>query len=682
MTGGLIQLVTSGKQDVSLTYNPQITFFKKVYRRHTNFSLEIKEIYPDQQPDYENVVSFTLDNADLLHRCFIQIDLPQLSFNDSTILNENYLNWKVNYLQRLTNNINKWKTLYINLQNYASIQLMLYQQLQILFLSDNITLITIQDYVIRFNNSNKIKINLYSNLIDVDIYNKINMSTYLLGITQLLTYSDVAPSPNYITLSSIKTHLDNQYKIIYEYLTYYHTNWKDSQKKYDVINSNKVNFAWNEFLGNFYFTQFELEIGGQVVEQYSSDQLHIYQMHNLIEDKINNYYNMIGHIESLNKFNNLDKPGKTLIVPLLFWFCRRSGSSLPLVAMRNTSVNINLTLNKLKYLLYFIDYENEYNNFLSLTLPIDTSPNTNLNYESYKYNVDAKTITYNLININYEALSHIYNSLKSDDLNFILNTYGILYNNKYVLTLNEWIIFKNDLKNNQSLMIKIGGYENYLDYNYLLNLIPKPNIKLLCENVFIDDVERNKFASSKLEYIVDMFQENIFDINNLTIFDGTISIDKPSKYINWMIQPKTFLYGLSQYSKVTPYVYDFSKYFKNTIFNKQSITLNQLEHHNTYLYKSFYSYVLGFKTLNRILPDGVYYYNYAIYPEDQQPSGTANFSIITEKKIKFDMNQNFLQEYFNSKLNPSNVNIQLKVLSLNYNLFVIHEGIGRLVFIN
>jgi hypothetical protein len=44
MAGGLIQLVTSGKQDTALTYNPEITFFKKVYRRHTNFSLELKEI--------------------------------------------------------------------------------------------------------------------------------------------------------------------------------------------------------------------------------------------------------------------------------------------------------------------------------------------------------------------------------------------------------------------------------------------------------------------------------------------------------------------------------------------------------------------------------------------------------------------------------------------------------------
>ena len=43
MTGGLMQLVAYGAQDVYLTGNPQITFFKVVYRRHTNFSMEAIE---------------------------------------------------------------------------------------------------------------------------------------------------------------------------------------------------------------------------------------------------------------------------------------------------------------------------------------------------------------------------------------------------------------------------------------------------------------------------------------------------------------------------------------------------------------------------------------------------------------------------------------------------------------
>ena len=41
MGGGLMQLVAMGAQDVFLTGNPQITFFKVVYRRHTNFSKEV-----------------------------------------------------------------------------------------------------------------------------------------------------------------------------------------------------------------------------------------------------------------------------------------------------------------------------------------------------------------------------------------------------------------------------------------------------------------------------------------------------------------------------------------------------------------------------------------------------------------------------------------------------------------
>ena len=40
MTGGLIQLVSYGAQDVYLTSNPQITFFKIVYRSYTHFAME------------------------------------------------------------------------------------------------------------------------------------------------------------------------------------------------------------------------------------------------------------------------------------------------------------------------------------------------------------------------------------------------------------------------------------------------------------------------------------------------------------------------------------------------------------------------------------------------------------------------------------------------------------------
>ena len=43
MVGGLIQLFVYGNEDIYLTGNPQITYFKSIYRRHTNFSWRILE---------------------------------------------------------------------------------------------------------------------------------------------------------------------------------------------------------------------------------------------------------------------------------------------------------------------------------------------------------------------------------------------------------------------------------------------------------------------------------------------------------------------------------------------------------------------------------------------------------------------------------------------------------------
>ena len=46
MGGGLMQLVAYGAQDAFLTGNPEITFFKIVYRRHTNFAMEsIQQVF-------------------------------------------------------------------------------------------------------------------------------------------------------------------------------------------------------------------------------------------------------------------------------------------------------------------------------------------------------------------------------------------------------------------------------------------------------------------------------------------------------------------------------------------------------------------------------------------------------------------------------------------------------------
>jgi hypothetical protein len=76
MGGGLLQLVAYGAQDVSLTGNPQITFFIAVYRRHTNFAIEAIQQTFNGTPDYGSRVTCTIArNGDLIHRVYMAVDL-------------------------------------------------------------------------------------------------------------------------------------------------------------------------------------------------------------------------------------------------------------------------------------------------------------------------------------------------------------------------------------------------------------------------------------------------------------------------------------------------------------------------------------------------------------------------------------------------------------------------------
>ena len=82
MGGGLLQLVAYGAQDVYLTGNPQITFFKVVYRRHTNFAIEAIAQTFNGSPGYGNRVTCQISrNGDLVHRMYLSLLMP----DDSSI---------------------------------------------------------------------------------------------------------------------------------------------------------------------------------------------------------------------------------------------------------------------------------------------------------------------------------------------------------------------------------------------------------------------------------------------------------------------------------------------------------------------------------------------------------------------------------------------------------------------
>ena len=84
MGGGLIQLVATGVQDIHLTGNPEITLFKTVYRRHTNFALESIQQTTDGKAGYENKITSVIKRkGDLLGKTYAQIKVTDNSATGS-----------------------------------------------------------------------------------------------------------------------------------------------------------------------------------------------------------------------------------------------------------------------------------------------------------------------------------------------------------------------------------------------------------------------------------------------------------------------------------------------------------------------------------------------------------------------------------------------------------------------
>ena len=91
MGGGILQLTASGVQDNYITGNPQITFFKSVYRRHTNFAIEtVQQIIDGDLGTEDTTTNSTVKitkTADLLNGIYIVCPQHILGINATELIN-------------------------------------------------------------------------------------------------------------------------------------------------------------------------------------------------------------------------------------------------------------------------------------------------------------------------------------------------------------------------------------------------------------------------------------------------------------------------------------------------------------------------------------------------------------------------------------------------------------------
>jgi hypothetical protein len=94
MGGALIQLVAYGSQNIYVTGQPQITFWKSIYRRYTNFSMEsIIQLIDGNINFGGNITIVIARNGDLLGDMNIQVSLPSVSSYITNPSSYSYLGW-------------------------------------------------------------------------------------------------------------------------------------------------------------------------------------------------------------------------------------------------------------------------------------------------------------------------------------------------------------------------------------------------------------------------------------------------------------------------------------------------------------------------------------------------------------------------------------------------------------
>ena len=86
MGGGLLQLVAYGAQDAYISGNPHITFWKVLFKRHTNFAMEAFRVNFTGAPHYgQRLVATVNRNADLIFKTYVQVTLPDTTSVSPTV---------------------------------------------------------------------------------------------------------------------------------------------------------------------------------------------------------------------------------------------------------------------------------------------------------------------------------------------------------------------------------------------------------------------------------------------------------------------------------------------------------------------------------------------------------------------------------------------------------------------
>jgi len=355
MTSGLVQIVSYGSEDLYLTGNPEITYFKTVYRRYTNFAMENVEVQFDDEVNFDRTSIVSLPTSgDLIHKVYLKLVIPSFYVTreiDPVAKAAAY----ANYVSTLSEYATCWTFMYVNMQAYR----LAYE----VYSASNITSYEpIQAAVFQtFGNASRnvgYTPNSGNNSEDEnvratnDFYTLVgNFSGYSVDTMSMdvIAYSFVYNSPDpegksskERIFSSLRIGMLNSQRFLQTVYNYHQAAYNTYQ---EFLLTNRK-FAWVDYLGHSIINYIEVSIGGDVIDKHYGDWINIWYELTKNVHMENIYNKMIGNVSTLTTYDRTTKPSYTLLIPLQFWFCRNNGMAIPIVSMQFMNVSLNLKLKK------------------------------------------------------------------------------------------------------------------------------------------------------------------------------------------------------------------------------------------------------------------------------------------------------------------------------------------------
>jgi len=294
MGGGLMQLVAYGAQDVYLTGNPQITFFKVVYRRHTNFACEAIEQTFNGSPALGGKATVPITrNGDLVTKMWLK---TTAAVTGTTVVPTSTG-------------------------------------------ADSLAVLgTATQATYTANGANTIAITATgTNTIDLDLVN-----------AAALTVAAAAGHVVVLAGSAAGTYAGNYYVVGTEAIGATSVQLIALSSK-GIVNAtadvtaqaanlsytvyDPTTFTWNTDLGYSLISSVELQIGGTKIDKHYGRWMQIWSQLTRSTDHDNSHTQMVGP-ESTTTTSN------SLYVPLQFFCCRNDGLALPLIALQYHDVRL------------------------------------------------------------------------------------------------------------------------------------------------------------------------------------------------------------------------------------------------------------------------------------------------------------------------------------------------------